>query len=90
MAVGGSSRRTAGRCSKIFVIGGIGCVVVVGVVAFGIFRVFSSVIGEVMNEETFEVSEPRAFDPFAGLGEVQPQVGSAASLYIGARRQQSV
>jgi|SRR5687768_3661860 len=80
MAVGGSPQKTGGHWTKIFVIGGIGCVVLVGIVIFAFVRFFSAVIGEVMNEETFEVSKPSAFDPFAGLGEVQPQVGAASRL----------
>ncbi len=69
-----------GGWTKIFVIGGIGCVAVIGIGAFLAFRFFSEVIGEVMNEETFEVSKPSAFDPFAALGEIQPKLGAGAKL----------
>jgi hypothetical protein len=80
MALLGSPQRPGANWTKIFVISGIGCLVIVGIGAFAIFRLFSAVIGEVMNEETFEVSEPGEFDPFADLGEVTAGVGAKARL----------
>src|SRR5688572_5316503 len=78
MSVGRGQARSP--WGKILGFSALGCAVIVAIGAFMAFRFFSSVIGEVMDEETFEVSRPGAFDPFAGLGEVQPRVGSAARL----------
>jgi hypothetical protein len=47
---------------------------------FAIYRLITGVMDEVMTEETFEVSKPEAFDPFASLSEVQKQVGPGAKL----------
>lgn len=65
---------------KIFGFGALGCLAVGGIGAFVIYRFVSTVIGEVMNEETFEVSKPGAFDPFGDFGEVTTGVGAKARL----------
>ena len=81
MAVG-RPQKTGGHWTKIFLIGGIGCVVVIGIGVFMAYRFFSGVIGEVMNEETFEVARPSRFDPFGDFKEVVAGIGLPSARLV--------
>jgi hypothetical protein len=70
MAISGNPQKKGGNWSKIFIIGGIGCVAVIGLGIFAIYRLVTGVMGEVMTEGTFEVTNPESFDPFSDLDEV--------------------
>jgi len=67
---------------KAFVFGAIVLVALGAVVAFFIYRFFSTMIGEVMNEETFELSRPSSFDPFGDLKEVIAGVGRPSARLV--------
>jgi hypothetical protein len=71
-----------GTWTKVFVIGGIGCVAVIGIAIFMAYRFFSGLIGEVMTEETFEVARPSRFDPFGDYKEVVAGIGLPSARLV--------
>ena len=74
--------KTGGQWTRCFVIGGVGCLAIVGIGGFMAYRFFSGVLGEVMTERTFEVSRPAAFDAFGDYKEVVAGMGMPSARLV--------